>query len=127
MFSTKEYNPSSGWVMGNCKLRGNLGMWDFSNKYLVAILESTGYHGIGRSNEDEKISRLAIFEHYTIYPNLKINRILPNDTDSFLEELSLFGEIKTINKDHAVDLSNSTKRPGVLIYTVSSNNPGEVG
>ena len=35
----------------------------------------------------------------------------------------MFGEIKTINKDHAVDLSNSTKRPGVLIYTMSSNNP----
>ena len=114
MFSTKESTPSSS--MGNC---------NNNNKYLVAILESTGYHGIGRSNEDAKIGRRAIFEHATIFPNLKINRILPNDTDDFLEDLNLFGETETINKDLAVDLSNSAKRPGVLIYTISRENMGK--
>ena len=92
-----------------------------SEKYLVAILESNGYHGIGRSDEDGKISRLAVLEYHTMFPNLKVNRILPNDTDQFLDDLNLFNEIEMINKDYAVDLSNSAKRPGVLIYTISSD------
>ena len=92
-----------------------------NEKYLVAVLESTGYHGIGRSDEDGKISRLAILEYHTIFPNIKINRVLPNETDEFLDDLNLFNEIEVINKDYAVDLSNSAKRPGVLIYTISSD------
>ena len=92
-----------------------------NEKYLVAILESNGYHGIGRSDEDGKISRLAVLEYHTIFPNLKVNRVLPNDTEQFLDDLNLFNEIEMINKDYAVDLSNSAKRPGVLIDTISSD------
>ena len=91
-------------------------------KYLVAILESTGYHGIGRSEEDNKISRLAILEHYAIFQDLKINRVLPNNTDDFLKNLNLFFEFEIINKEHAIDLTDSSKRPGLLIYTISGDN-----
>ena len=93
-----------------------------NTQYLVAILESTGYHGIGRSDEDGKISRLAILEHYSIFKDLKINRVLPNDTDNFLKNLNLYFELETINKENAMDLTNSAKRPGVLIYTISGDN-----
>ena len=91
-------------------------------QYLVAILESTGYHGIGRSDEDNRISRLAILEHYTIFQDLKINRVLTNDTDEFLRNLNLFFEFEIINKEHAIDLTDSSKRPGLLIYTISGDN-----
>merc|ERR1719278_2046457 len=68
---------------GSCSLR---------NVFLVSILESTEFHGVGRTSEDEKLSRRAILELSKRFHNIQVNRVLPNDTNDFLESLSLYQE-----------------------------------
>ena len=91
------------------------------NDHLVAVLESSTHHGYGRSFEDKKISQVTIFEQYSNFPSLKINRILSNDTNNFLEALYSYAKDEPINRDLARDLDDSSKYPGILIYTMSSD------
>ena len=110
MFSTK---PSS--------LRSNSEKCIRVNDYLIAVLESSTQHGVGKSFEDEKISLLAIFEQYSNFPRLKINRILPNDTTHFLESLYSYANGEPINEELAPGVQDSSKHPGLLIYTISTD------
>ena len=85
--------------------------------FLVSILESTEFHGVGRTSEDEKLSRRAILELSRRFHNIRVNRVLPNDTNDFLESLSKEqGVLSTSLPD---ELSDSPVLPGFMIYAIS--------
>ena len=115
MFSNKTNSPLS--PLEGCK---------YSNDYLVAIFESFEYHGVGRTDETPKISRLAIFEQHYRFPGLKINRILENDADDFLEALHRHENIKGIDgglsPNMTVNISiHDLGIPGLLVNTLSND------
>ena len=89
------------------------------NKFLVSILESTEFHGVGRTSEDEKLSRRAILELSKRFHNIHVNRILPNDTNDFLESLSLYQEHGVLSTSLPYELSDTPLLPGFLIYAIS--------
>ena len=107
-FSNKSSSePSSD---GSCNLQ---------NKFLVSILESTEFHAVGRTSEDKKLSRRAILELSTRFHNIQVNRVLPNDTNDFLESLSLYQEDGVLSTSLPDELSDSPLLPGFLIYAIS--------
>ena len=121
MFSTKH--SSQPTEIGKCSR---------VNVFLVAVLESSKPHGIGRESEDAKISRLAILEQSQNFPNLTIHRVLTNDVLNVMQSLSSYtahGRIDISNpagdlnqffdgQDKDV-ISDSLALPGLLIFTLS--------
>ena len=92
-----------------------------TNDYLVAILESSRYHAVGRASEDAKISRLVILQLYEHFFNLQVNRVLLNDSSFFLEALASYNEngITPTDDGIPVELLDPSNLPGMLIYKIS--------